>query len=86
MVTLEQLLLSRDRRAARQSEWVRENPDGVLVCLTVILPGAVKRDGRSLKVARAAVKAVRERLSPVKEKARLLRDRRQPSFRTSHGP
>lgn len=67
MVTLEQLLLSRDRRAVRQSDWVRENPDGVLVCLTVILPGAVKRDGRSLKVARAAVKAVRERLSPVKE-------------------
>jgi holo-ACP synthase CitX len=33
--------------------------------LTVVLPGPVKRDARSLKVAEAAVAAVREVLAPV---------------------
>ena len=45
------------------NEW----PDRTLVCLTVVLPGPVKRDARSLKVAEAGVKAVREVFSPVHE-------------------
>ena len=67
MITLDQLLQSRDIRSARQSDWVKDNPGLVLVCLTVILPGPVKRDHRSLKVAQAGVAAIREALHPVKE-------------------
>ena len=67
MITLDQLLKSRDSRSARQADWVRENPGSVLVCLTVILPGPVKRDSRSLKVAHSGVAAIREALKPFKE-------------------
>ncbi len=66
-VTLEQLLRSRDERAVRQKDWITAHPSLTLVCLTVILPGPVKRDSRSLKVANAGVDAVRAALSPVKE-------------------
>lgn len=66
-VTLEQLLKSRDERAVRQKDWITAHPSLTLVCLTVILPGPVKRDSRSLRVARAGVEAIREALSPVKE-------------------
>ena len=66
-ITLEQLLRSRDERYARQLAWTGKNPESVLVCLTVILPGAVKRDRRSLRVAEAGVAAVREWFQPVAE-------------------
>lgn len=66
-VTLEQLLQSRDERAARQKDWITAHPSLTLVCLTVILPGPVKRDSRSLRVARAGVDAIRANLLPVKE-------------------
>ena len=66
-ITLEQLLEARDRRSERQLALVNEWPDRTLVCLTVVLPGSVKRDARSLRVADAAVAAVRERLAPVHE-------------------
>ena len=66
-ITLEQLLEARDRRYERQLALVREWPDRTLVCLTVVLPGPVKRDARSLKVAEAGVKAVREVFSPVRQ-------------------
>ena len=64
-ITLEQLLEARDRRYERQLALVRAWPDRTLVCLTVVLPGPVKRDARSLKVAEAGVKAVQEVFSPV---------------------
>ena len=64
-ITLEQLLKSRDERCARQAALMQAWPGRTLVCLTVVLPGPVKRDARSLKVAEAAVKAVREGLHPV---------------------
>ena len=64
-ITLDQLLAARDRRAARQLALTKAWPDRTLVCLTVVLPGPVKRDARSLKVAAAAVAAVREVLQPV---------------------
>ena len=59
-VTLEELLRSRDERAALQQSFLREHPEGTLLCLTVQLPGEVKRDERSLRVAEAAVEALRE--------------------------
>ena len=55
-ITLEQLLGARDARYARQLSLTEAWPDRTLVCLTVVLPGPVKRDARSLKVAEAAVK------------------------------
>ena len=67
-VTLEQLLESRDRRRDRQTELLGRHPGKTLVCLTVVLPGSVKRDARSLKVADAGVSAVREVLRPEWEK------------------
>ena len=66
-VTLELLLESRDRRRDRQTEIIGRHPGKTLVCLTVVLPGSVKRDARSLKVAEAGVAAVREVLHPVWE-------------------
>ena len=64
-ITLDQLLQARDDRYALQLALTKEWPDRTLVCLTVVLPGPVKRDARSLKVAEAAVAAVREVLAPV---------------------
>lgn len=64
-ITLEQLLQARDDRAARQLALLKDWPDRTLVCVTVVLPGPVKRDARSLKVAEAAVVAVREMFDPV---------------------
>ena len=63
-ITLDQLLEARDQRYARQLELTKAWPDRTLVCLTVVLPGPVKRDARSLRIADAAVAAVRERLAP----------------------
>ena len=57
-ITLQQLLESRDRRAARQAELLGEYPGKSLLCLTVMLPGPVKRSDVSLKIAAAAVAAV----------------------------
>ena len=64
-ITLEQLLEARDRRSEKQLALVNEWPDRTLVCMTVVLPGPVKRDARSLKVAEAGVQAVQLMLSPV---------------------
>ena len=71
-ITLEQLLGARDDRYARQLSLTEAWPDRTLVCLTVVLPGPVKRDARSLKVAEAAVAAVREVLAPMYEDLRDL--------------
>ena len=66
-ITLDQLLAARDERAARQLALTKAWPGRTLVCLTVVLPGPVKRDARSLRVAAAAVAAVHDRLAPVHE-------------------
>ena len=71
-ITLEQLLGARDDRFARQFSLTQAWPDRTLVCLTVVLPGSVKRDARSLKVAEAAVEAVREVLAPTYKELRDL--------------
>jgi holo-ACP synthase CitX len=64
LITLEQLLESRDRRAAHQRQLLDAHPDRVLLCLTVQLPGSVKRNQLSLAIARAGVEAVREAFKP----------------------
>ena len=71
-ITLEQLLGARDARYARQLSLTEAWPDRTLVCVTVVLPGPVKRDARSLKVAEAAVKAVQEVLVPAYKELRDL--------------
>jgi holo-ACP synthase CitX len=59
-VTLEQLLQSRDNRARHQKDLLGENPGKSLLCLTVQLPGSVKRNEISLAIAKAGVEAIRE--------------------------
>ncbi len=58
-ITLDQLLASRDARHAFQMRLIAEHPDCTLVCLTVVVPGNVKRNRQSLSVAHAAVEALR---------------------------
>ena len=57
-VSLHELLASRDQRWHRQMELLEEHPDETLLCLTVIMPGSVKRNRLSLTVARAATEAL----------------------------
>ena len=58
-ITLDQLLASRDERQARQRMLLGGHPGETLLCLTVVMPGAVKRNAQSLTVAHAAVEALR---------------------------
>ena len=71
-MTLEDLLKSRDARVAHQAELLGDYPGKSLLCLTVMLPGPVKRSSMSLKIAAAAVEAVRGAFSPVFEELRDL--------------
>ena len=57
-ITLDQLLASREERASFQKELLKGYPGRALVCLTVIVPGEVKRNLQSLVVAQAAVTAL----------------------------
>lgn len=59
-VTLDLLLASRDARWQHQQELLRQYPDQTLVCLTVVMPGKVKRNEQSLLVAQAAVEALKK--------------------------
>ena len=67
-ITLDQLLRARDRRQLRQQELlaIAAAHDGhavaTLMCLTVVMPGAEKRNNLSLTVARAAVDALLDAL------------------------
>ena len=65
MITLQELLDSRDRRARRQGELLSQFPGRALLCLTVQLPGPEKRNALSLKNARAGVEAIEKRFNPV---------------------
>lgn len=55
MITLEQLLASRDARAQRQQDLLAAWPDHTLICLTVQFPGPVKRSASSLVVGGAGL-------------------------------
>lgn len=59
-ITLDMLLESREKRWQLQRQLIQENPGLTLVCLTVIMPGNVKRNAQSLVVAHAAVEAIQE--------------------------
>lgn len=63
-ITLDQLLHSRDERHLRQQQLLNEAKGKSLVCLTVIMPGKVKRNSLSLTVAHAAVDAIRKSFAP----------------------
>jgi holo-ACP synthase CitX len=57
-ITLDKLLASRDRRVEMQQK-LRENyPNLTLVCLTVIMPGNIKRNLFSLIASQAAINAL----------------------------
>lgn len=58
MITLEQLLRSRDQRAAFQQETLKNHPGQTLVSFTVQLPGPEKRNRWSLAIAEAGVNAL----------------------------
>lgn len=60
MITLNELLASRDARHATQQKLLAEHSGKTLVCLTVVMPGSVKRNQQSLTVAHAAVEAMRK--------------------------
>lgn len=60
MITLHELLASRDARHATQQKLLAEHSGKTLVCLTVVMPGSVKRNHQSLCVAHAAVETMRE--------------------------
>ena len=63
-VTLERLLESRDVRSRYQRALLEAHPEQTLLCLTVQLPGPVKRNALSLVIARAGVEAVRKAFEP----------------------
>ena len=60
MITLNELLASRDARHATQQKLLAEHSGKTLVCLTVVMPGSVKRNHQSLTAAHAAVEAMRK--------------------------
>ncbi|MCM1291641.1 MAG: citrate lyase holo-[acyl-carrier protein] synthase [Prevotella sp.] len=59
-ITLNSLLESRDRRQARQHQLLSSRPGETLVLLTIVMPGAVKKNNLSEVAARAAMTALRE--------------------------
>ena len=61
MISLEQLLASRDARASFQQELLEAHAGHTLVCLTVQLPGSVKRNAASLIIGGAGVAALLDR-------------------------
>lgn len=61
-ITLDALLHSRDERHALQQQLIQQHPGGTLVCLTVVMPGSVKRNLYSVVTAQAALTALLDRL------------------------
>lgn len=59
MITLEQLLRSREDRVSHQAALLGTYPGKALVCLTVQLPGPVKRSPDSLAIAAAGLEALK---------------------------
>ena len=65
MITLEQLLDSRDRRVQNQKELLSAFPGCSLICLTVQLPGQVKRSSESLIIGEAGLAELLNRFGSV---------------------
>lgn len=71
-ITLDLLLASRDERSRYQRELMESHPNLTLACLTVIMPGKIKRNSFSLTVAEAAVESIKAQLT---QSIRLLEER-----------
>ena len=65
MITLEQLLDSRDRRVQHQKQLLLAYPGCSLICLTVQLPGPVKRSPESLIIGEAGLAELLNRFGSV---------------------
>ena len=61
-ITLDALLQSRDNRHALQQQLLKQHPGSTLVCLTVVMPGNVKRNLCSMVTVQAALTALLDRL------------------------
>ena len=61
-ITLDALLQSRDNRHTLQQQLLQQHPGDTLVCLTVVMPGSVKRNLFSVVTAQAALTALLDRL------------------------
>ncbi len=61
-ITLDKLLASRDRRVELQQKLREKHPNLTIACLTVIMPGNIKRNLCSLIVSQAAINAIINRL------------------------
>ena len=72
MISLNQLLESRDARAEHQKDLLGRFPGKSLLCLTVQLPGPEKRNEQSLAIAKAGVSAIRQAFQPDYEELRDL--------------
>lgn len=57
-ISLDELLASREARRDFQQDLLRRHPGKTLVCLTVVMPGTVKRNASSLIVAQAGLSAL----------------------------
>ena len=57
-ISLDELLASREARRDFQQGLLRRHPGKTLVCLTVVMPGTVKRNVSSLIVAQAGLSAL----------------------------
>ncbi len=65
MITLEQLLASRDDRAQHQQALLTAWPGHTLICLTVQFPGTIKRSASSLLVGGAGLAALLDKFGSV---------------------
>jgi len=72
VISLNQLLESRDARAQHQKDLLGRFPGKSLLCLTVQLPGPEKRNQQSLAIAKAGVSAIRQAFQPDYEELRDL--------------
>ena len=79
-------MTSRDARVERQRELLSAHPGFSLICLTVQPPGPVKRNGLSLVVAEAGVKAIRESFRVEFEELRDLETGYEGFFMTALSP
>lgn len=59
-ISLSQLLASRDERQKKERELTKRFPDKTLMVFTVVVPGDIKRDRRSLTVAEAGMNAIKK--------------------------
>ncbi|MBR1570954.1 MAG: citrate lyase holo-[Bacteroidales bacterium] len=66
-ISLEQLLASRDARVEHQQQLLALYPGASLVCLTVQLPGPVKRNPDSLLIGGAGLAALLDKFGSVLE-------------------